>query len=332
MRFFFLGMGAVGSLWASILLDQGCNQGCKVFGFCRGKHYNEIKKKGLTFERLNGEISTIKEGDNFKVFNSFNAGKEALKTITDEDWLIITSKAYSLSDITTEYQDVLKNNESVLLLQNGIGNEEIVKEKIPKIKIYRGTTTMGAFLVKPGQIRHTGTGFTVLGYPRINYEKKGEIPKKTIDKIQKLTALFNKVGIKSEYSSKIDLLLWEKIFINIGINAPASINNITNGKLVQSAEIMELMRKAITEAWNVGKTMNIPLDDNPDRYVELAYDVARKTANNKNSMLQDLLNKKQTEIDFINGKIVKFAKKLEIKVPENEDLTQKIMELESEFV
>ena len=92
------------------------------------------------------------------------------------------------------------------------------------------------------------------------------------------------------------------------------------------------MRKAITEAWKVGKAMNIPLDDNPDRYIELAYDVARKTANNKNSMLQDLINKKPTEIDFINGKIVKLAKKLGIKVPENEDLTQKITELESEFV
>jgi len=328
MRFFFLGMGAVGSLWASILL----NQGYKVFGFCRGKHYNEILKKGLTFEQLNGEFSTVKQGNNFEVFNSFRAGRKVLESITDEDWLIITSKAYSLSEIITEYHELLKNNESVLLLQNGLGNEEIVKEKIPKIKIYRGITTMGAYLVKPGHILHTGTGFTMLGYPIINYESEGAIPINTIGKIQKLTGLFNKAGINSEYSNKIDLLLWEKIFINIGINAPASIKNITNGELVQSTEIMELMRKAITEAWKVGKAMNIPLDDNPDRYVELAYDVARKTADNKNSMLQDLLNKKPTEIEFISGKIVKLAKKLGIKAPENEDLTQKIMELESEFV
>jgi 2-dehydropantoate 2-reductase len=327
MRFFFLGMGAVGSLWASILLDRGY----KVFGFCRGKHYNEILKKGLTFERLDGKISTIKQGNNFEIFDSFRAGKKVLETITDEDWLIITSKAYSLSEIITEYHELLKDNESVLLLQNGLGNEEIIKEKIPKIKVYRGTTTMGAYLVKSGHIRHTGTGFTILGYPLINYENEGAIPKYAIDKIRELTGLFNEVGIKSEYSDKIDLLLWEKIFINIGINAPASVRNITNGELVQSAEIMELMRNAITEAWKVGKAMNIPLDDNPDRYVELAYDVARKTANNKNSMLQDLINKKPTEIDFINGKIVKLAKKLGIKVPENEDLTQKITELESEF-
>jgi len=320
-------MGAVGSLWASILLDKGY----QVFGFCRGKHYNEILKKGLTFERLNGKISTIKQGNNFEVFDSFRSGRNVLKTITDEDWLIITSKAYSLSEIITEYHELLKNSESVLLLQNGLGNEEITKEKIPKIKIYRGITTMGAYLVKPGRIRHTGTGFTIIGYPLVNYENESAIPKNAIDKIQKLTTLFNKAGIKSEYSDKIDLLLWEKIFINIGINAPASINNITNGELVQSTELMELMRKAITEAWKVGKAMNIPLDDNPDRYVELAFDVARKTANNKNSMLQDLINKKPTEIDFINGKIVKLAKKLGIKVPENEDLTQKIMEMESEF-
>ncbi|MHA1728013.1 MAG: ketopantoate reductase family protein [Promethearchaeota archaeon] len=325
-RFVILGMGAVGSILAFTLHESGHN----IIGICRGEHYKQILDKGLQFERFNGNKSVLKCGQGFSVFNDYNSGKACLKTISKEDWVIITAKAYSIDGIIREYTDFLGSHGSVVLLQNGIGNEEIVKERIQNIEIFRGTTTMGAFLVEPGYVRHTGKGFTNLGYPNINYKDKNQknIPKNMEKKVKELVDFFCDAGISTKFISEIDLILWEKIFINVGINAPAAIRNIPNGLLVESPKIMEQMKKAIVEAWSTGKSMGVPLEDTPEKYIELTYDVARKTAFNKNSMLQDLMRGKPTEIDFINGKIVDYAHKLGLNVPENEKLTEKIKKLE----
>ena len=89
------------------------------------------------------------------------------------------------------------------------------------------------------------------------------------------------------------------------------------------------MESAVEEALEVARAMQIDLSNR--NYVELMYSVAKKTYNNKNSMLQDVLKGKPTEIDFINGRIVEFGKKLGIEVVTNELLTTLIKGLERSF-
>jgi 2-dehydropantoate 2-reductase len=114
--------------------------------------------------------------------------------------------------------------------------------------------------------------------------------------------------------------------INIGINAIGALTRLTNGELLKSDRLKKLMGGAVEEALMIAKMKKIDLPEKD--YVNLMYQVALDTSGNKNSMLQDILQGKLTEIDFLNGKIVSYAKKLNIEVPINEVLISLIKGLE----
>ena len=118
--------------------------------------------------------------------------------------------------------------------------------------------------------------------------------------------------------------------INVGINAFGALTNLKNGQLLESEGLKHLMSEAVKEAVQVAKQKKIQLSDK-DFTVE-TYNVARRTSNNKNSMLQDILNGMATEIDFINGRVLKYAKDLGVNVPINELLTHLIKGLESSSI
>jgi len=318
MTIYIIGMGAVGSLFGAVLHSSGH----KVVGLCRGVHYDTIKHHGLVYENLEGNHLTISIGDNFKVFTDFHDPKSNFPILSPHDWIFISSKAYSLETLVKEYKEILSQHGSVVLVQNGIGNEEMILKILPNIKIYRLLTTNGALLKSPGKVKHTGPGYTKIGFPECN-----PLP---IDKkeLETLVNCFSDSVLSADLENDIDLLLWEKIFVNIGINAIGAVNNVPNGGLVESDELKLLMGEAITESWKVARGLHIPVDSSPDRYIEFTYSVCEKTKPNRNSMLQDLDKGRETEIGFINGKIVEYGKNLDIKTPINLKLTQQIEELE----
>ncbi|TFG28470.1 MAG: 2-dehydropantoate 2-reductase, partial [Promethearchaeota archaeon] len=119
---------------------------------------------------------------------------------------------------------------------------------------------------------------------------------------------------------------WEKVFVNIGINAIGALTRLKNGQLLENENLKILMGEAVKEAIKVADCKKIDLSEK--NYIAIMYDVAEKTSENKNSMLQDILKGKRTEIDFMNGKIMKYAQELGFKVPINEMLTYLIKGLE----
>ncbi|MBD3352765.1 MAG: 2-dehydropantoate 2-reductase [Candidatus Lokiarchaeota archaeon] len=326
MKFIFLGMGAIGSLFAAKLYNAGYN----VAGLCRGSHYERIVDEGLVFEDLNGYCTNIECSRQFQLFNDLDSAYTVFEDITKDDWIIITSKAYSVSNIVNNYQTLIKKQDFIMLLQNGIGNEGIVKKTLPYCTVFRATTTNGAFLKQPGYIKHTGQGFTKIGYPGINNRYKSDMAVSGRDKTKLLIQSFSNADLNPEYVEDIDSILWEKIFINVGINALAATRGLKNGELLEHSETKNIMKKAIKEAWNVAKAKNVEIKEDPEYYINLTFDVAKKTAHNKNSMLQDLMRNKPTEINFINGKIVEYGHKMNVYVEMNEKLTQKIKKMEQE--
>ncbi|MHA1342039.1 MAG: ketopantoate reductase family protein [Promethearchaeota archaeon] len=339
MEIIILGMGAIGSLFG-VKLFKAENS---IYGLCRGEHYNKIKEEGLVFEDLEGKKEIIKCNTRFNVFQNKTELLKIISNLESIDWILITSKAYSLENLVQEYKEIIEKIKNVLVIQNGVGNEEIILKWLDKehfsINLYRGTTTNGAYMVSPGHIRHTGKGVIKIGFPKINIPNKILLEKDNINKINEITKekereirplieQLNKASIKTEFIADIDLVLWEKIFINVGINAIASIYNIRNGDLLKDEKYKEMMKEAIKEAWDVAKGIGIMIDKEPQYYIDLTFEVAQKTAKNKNSMLQDLMKGRLTEIDFINGYIVECGKNLKIKTPMNEFLTQEIKKLE----
>ena len=223
----------------------------------------------------------------------------------------------------SDYRDILSSHGTLILAQNGIGNEELVQEYIPNIRLYRILTTNGALLEKPGVIRHTGQGYTKAGYPKVNSQPIKE------SNLSELVKLFGKKPLSAIIELNIDVLLWEKIFVNIGINAIGSIYNIPNGELLETEQRKALMKDAITEAWEIACALDIKVKPSPQPYINFTYSVCDLTKPNRNSMLQDLDHERKTEIDFINGKIVEYGEKLGISTPVNQELTNKIRMLEN---
>lgn len=321
MTFYILGMGAIGSLFGVILHSNGH----KVVGLCRREHFDSIKSKGLTFVNLEEREYTIPIGEDFKVFTDLRIPQSNFANLAPHDWIFITSKVYSLETLLLEYKDIFSKHGSLVLIQNGIGNEDLVTKFLPNVRVYRILTTNGALLEFPGRVRHTGTGYTKIGFPKSNTLSKDE------SRLHTLVTSFEGSSLSTELESNIDVLLWEKIFVNVGINAIASIYNLSNGGLLESDYLKGLMREAISEAWHVAQSMDIPLDSTPERYIQFTFSVCEKTKPNRNSMLQDLDNGRNTEIDYINGKIAEYGSKIGIATPVNEDLTRRIKEMENKL-
>jgi len=180
-------------------------------------------------------------------------------------------------------------------------------------------THLGATLLDVGMVRHAGKGETIIG----------RIDGKITPVMRGIRELFNKVGLETKISRDIKGLLWSKLIINAGINALTAITRLNNGKIVEFEGTRKILREAVSEAVRVAKRKRIKLiHDDPLAKVEA---VCEATSGNVSSMLQDVLKKKRTEIDFINGVIVRQGQESGIPVPVNALLTDLVKTIEASY-
>ena len=199
-----------------------------------------------------------------------------------------------------------------LTLQNGLGNIEMISEAVGAERVVAGATAHGATMLGPGKIRHAGQGATVIG----------ELDGADSKRINAICDLFNKSGVETTVSDYIIGTVWDKLLVNVGINALTGLTGLHNGELLDHSEIEELLEAAVNEGLEVAKAKGIRLGF--EDTVAHTKDVCRATAKNKASMLQDILNRKQTEIDMINGAIAREGELNGIATPVNYTLTNLI--------
>ncbi|MHA1274296.1 MAG: ketopantoate reductase family protein [Promethearchaeota archaeon] len=326
----FIGAGSIGSLFggylASIYSDE---YNIKIILFCRETHSNTINKNGLILKKKDDYLKV----KNIKAFENINQYLNQISKNSDKifDFLFLTTKTYDIMSSMREYKSIIDLCKYFVILQNGIGNEKIVKKFCKPIKIIRIITSNGAYLKEPGCVIHTGPGITKIGFPYIKELKTEKNRyKQALSDLKILITLLNKAGIKTIFVNDILKECWEKIFVNIGINPFGALTRLKNGDLLKINRLKILMEEAVIEAVKVAQLKNIDLSKK--NYVNIMFDVAVKTSENTNSMLQDVLKKKKTEIDFMNGKIVELADKLGVNVPINKMLTVLIKGLESSFI
>jgi 2-dehydropantoate 2-reductase len=147
--------------------------------------------------------------------------------------------------------------------------------------------------------------------------------------MRSIREIFNKVGLETRISRDIKGLLWSKLIINVGINALTAITRLNNGRLIEFEGTRKILREAVTEAVKIAKRKRIKLIyDDPLAKVEA---VCEATATNVSSMLQDVLRRKRTEIDFINGVVVRQGQELGIPVPINSILVDLVKTIEASY-
>jgi len=147
--------------------------------------------------------------------------------------------------------------------------------------------------------------------------------------LEKTHALMAAGGLQVHCTDKILARIWAKLFINVGINALTAILACKNGELLTRPGIDERMRIAIEEAMRIAEAEGIDLIDDPYPATRM---VCSKTADNVSSMLQDVRNRRRTEIDAINGTVIAKGLYHGIKTPENSRLYHQVLELEAGYL
>ncbi|MFC1674763.1 ketopantoate reductase family protein [Candidatus Omnitrophota bacterium] len=304
MKIVIVGPGAIGCLFGAYLSKS--KEEVWLFDKDRSRA-DKITRKGLSLEGVSGKWQA-------KVRVTADT-----KAVVKADLIIIAVKSYDTKKAISEVKSLISADSGVLTLQNGLGNIESIGEVVGNDMVIGGVTNQGATLLSDGQIRHAGRGETVIG----------RMDGKISSRMRSIRELFNKVGLETRTSRDIKGLLWSKLMINVGINALTAIIRLNNGRLTEFEGTRRIMRDAVTEAIRVAKRKRVKLIyDDPLGKVEA---VCEATAKNVSSMLQDVLKDKRTEIDFINGVIVRQAHELRIPVPVNTMLLDLVKTIEASY-
>lgn len=299
MKIAVIGAGAMGCLYGAKLSAVPSNEVYLIDVW--KEHIGAVNRDGLEMEE-NGELLRY---DRLKgVMSAEYAGPC--------DLAIIFVKSTLTGAAVKGNKAAFGPDTVALTLQNGLGNIDLIRAEVGDDNVIAGTTAHGATMLGPGRMRHAGSGKTIIG----------ELSGIRSARLSKIARTFQEAGIETELSDNVLGLVWDKLMVNVGINALTGITKLHNGELLDHPEIEELLEAAVREAHTVAKAKGIRLSyDDPVGHTK---DVCRATATNKSSMLQDILNHKQTEIDMINGAIVREGAAAGIDAPVNLALTNLI--------
>jgi len=235
------------------------------------------------------------------------------------DLIIICTKAYDTKEAIQHAEPLLGKNTHVLTLQNGWGNGETIAEVVGEDRVLAGMTNHGATLNGVAQIEHNGSGETVIGH------LGGKIPAS----VRQIREVFNQAKVETKVSRNIKGVLWSKLIVNAGINALSAILRVRNGALGEQDEAASILSAVVGEAVKVARRKRIKLIyDDPLAKVEA---VCQKTSGNVSSMLQDVLAGRRTEIDYINGVIVKQGRLSGVPTPVNQTLCHLVKGIERSY-
>lgn len=301
MKIAVIGAGAMGSLYGGYL--SKVSKDVYLVDIWQ-EHINAINEDGLNIQEKDKEIVV------------YPKAVSAAEEVGYVDLAIVFVKSIMTDKALEKNLALLGPNTLVLSLQNGYGNIENISKYVKVDNIIAGTTAHGATMLKAAHIKHAGVGETHIGW----------VLNKEDGRIESVARILRDAGFNTIISDKVMELIWSKLIINVGINALTAILKIENGQLLKLEETRKLMAMAVEEAVKVAKASGIIFDEGS--MVKKVMDVADKTYENKSSMLQDILNKRKTEIDTINGAIVKEGKKYSIETPVNLVLTNIIKSME----
>ena len=321
-----VGPGAIGCLFAAFLAKAGHEVWLLDH---RTDRAEQLARQGIILE--NGEAESV-------VSVRASARPEELPPVR---LAIILVKAHDTEAAARAASSFLSADGSALSLQNGLGNIEALSRVLGEGRVLGGTTAHGAYLLGVGRVRHAGSGPTIIGEPRRGARSlcpSGRDPGPDFvgaqglctpnARVKEIVRLFSSVGIEAQATDNLPRAIWDKLVMNCGVNPAAAICRLRNGQLARNPSSLKLMQAAALEAAQVASAQGISLSyaDPAERVRQ----VCEATASNINSMLQDILLGRRTEIEAINGAVAELGRRLGVQTPVNEALAAAVRALEQE--
>ena len=306
MRVAVLGVGAIGGLVASRLARAGC----EVLLCARGETAQALEAVGLLLDTPDGRTVALAP-DRWTVFDT-NEPEFPVELQGWADYAILCGKSYDIPNLCKIADTVLSLNGIAMCLSNGIGHMEKLANFVGKHRVLGASTTHGAIRIGPGEVRWTSRGAIKMG------GFVGSDLEPVEPRIDSLMSALDEAGLNPIWSEEINKTIWSKLLLNVAINPVCAIAGVLNGEMLLHPQLFETGLAAMEEAARIATAEGIDLTDfDLSQSLE---DLCRATADNRVSMLQDIMAGRETEIDSICGEVVKRGESLGIPTPRNQTL------------
>jgi len=289
MKICIIGCGAVGSLFAAHLAKAG---EAEIWAYDVWKeHTDAIRTSGL---RLSGAADFTAK---------LNATSDP-KGLPRCDYGIVATKAIHTSAAMKQVAHIFDDASAVCSVQNGVGNEELIAEHVKYV--IRGTTFPAGHPIAPGHI-----GFDIKGDTWIGPFEPTKTP---MTKVEELAGLITRSGMNTIPLKDARGAQWTKLIFNAATNPVGALTLLHHGAATRFAPTGQLFNDLIAEGEAVARKLGIELHGDPRALVQKG---ANAPGKHRASMLQDVLAKRQTEVDFMNGAIVKQGEAVAVATPLN---------------
>lgn len=281
-----IGAGAVGGYFGALL----CRSGTDVTFLVRPKTYQAVAEHGLRIKSVNGD------------FTVHPPLIRSVSQIDSVDLIILAVKAYDLPFVLKEIAPLVERGATLLTLQNGVDSEERILSYFKRDCLVAGVAYITSRLAAPGLIEHYRRGIISLG------ELSGE----KSDRAVQIHQLLSGAGITCYLTGQIMKAKWEKLCWNATFNPLSVILDHPISLILDSAPLLEIIRQGISEILAVAKAEGIELKEN---IIEETITTSNQFREYHTSMYEDFKNGKPTEIEHLNGDLIRRGEKKGIPVP-----------------
>ena len=302
MKIAIVGTGAMGSVYAALFAAAGH----EVWAIDRWQeHVDAMRSKGLRLEGASGD-RTVKVN---ATTNPADAGPC--------DLVVLATKAMHVAQAAQALEPLLRPSTPVLSIQNGLGGPETAAAVLGRERVMVGVVGgFGASMRAPGHAHHNGMELVRLG------EFGGPIT----PRLKQVEDTWRSAGFRVKVFDDIDQLVWEKLICNCALSGPCAVSGLTTGELMADPDTAHISAACATEAFQVARRKGVKLGfDDPVAYTR---EFASKIPKARPSVLLDLMAKRRSEIDVINGSIPRVGKELGVAAPVNEAITALVRALE----
>jgi 2-dehydropantoate 2-reductase len=301
-----VGAGAVGCYFGGMLGRAGV----PVTLIGRPLHVDVWKREGLFIDSIN-----------FKELIPVSASTEVAAS-RDAELVLFSVKSQDNERTARELAPHVRSTTLVLGLQNGVDNVARMRASATLDPI-AAAVYVACSMPAPGRVRHIGRGDLLIG------DLPGRPgPPREAD-MARVSAWFEAAGVPCRVSQDIEADLWTKLITNVALNAISAVARTTYGHIVDVPESRETMRQLVNECVDVARASGVSLP--PNDYVQMVWQFAEKAGAVYSSTAQDLERSKRTEIDALNGFVVRRGAELGVPTPVNQTLVALVKLREAQF-
>ncbi|CAL8476214.1 ketopantoate reductase family protein [Caballeronia sp. S22] len=294
MKVAVMGAGAVGCYYGGMLARAGH----EVVLIARQQHVEAIERDGL-------RLDTQHFDERVRVAASTDAS-----AVKGAQLVLFCVKSTDTENAAKALAPHLEPDALLLSLQNGVENAERLRELLPQ-EAAAAVVYVATGMAGPGHVKHNG---------------RGELVIEPSTKSEEVARAFVEAGVPTEISDNVRGALWAKLVLNCAYNALSAITQLPYGKLVQGEGITRSMRDVVDECLAVAKADNVIIPGDVDAAVRR---IAETMQNQYSSTAQDVARGKTSEIDHLNGLIVRRGEALGIPTPANRLLHALVKAIES---